>query len=108
MEHYECDGCGACCRTFPIFASEADVGRESRIAAEGKPLAEHLASPEWLVQLYPLPFLETCCFLNDAARCEIYDTRPEVCRQFAAGSPQCQEARERQRISPLRPAEGCR
>src|SRR5262249_33577149 len=40
MADYECDGCGACCRTFPIFASSADAAREPRIAAEGRKLPQ--------------------------------------------------------------------
>jgi uncharacterized protein len=99
---HECDGCGACCRTFPIFAAESDVEREPRIHAEGRRLAPWLATPRWTYQLYPLPFHETCCFLNAENRCTIYATRPDMCRAFAAGSPQCQEARERVGLGRLR------
>ena len=52
--------------------------------------------------LFPLPFHESCCFLDQAQRCTIYSTRPQVCRDFEAGSSQCQEARSRQGIEPLR------
>jgi Fe-S-cluster containining protein len=90
---YECDGCGACCRTFPIFVAESDAEREPRIEAEGRRLPPWLATPRWKYQLYPLPFHETCCFLNGENRCTIYATRPDMCRAFAAGSSQCQVAR---------------
>lgn len=93
VEHYECDGCAACCRTFPIFVSHEDAARELRIAAEGRLLPLHLAAPQWDYQLFPLPFHQACCFLNEENRCTIYASRPDVCRRFAAGSPQCQEAR---------------
>lgn len=96
---YECDGCGACCRTFPIFASQSDAAREPRIAAESQHLPDHLSTPEWTYRLYPLPFLQACCFLDGENRCEIYPTRPDTCRSFAAGSDQCQEARNRLSIS---------
>ena len=102
MTTFTCDGCGACCRTFPIFASAEDASREPRVAAEGKELAPHLRTSAYAFQLYPLPFHETCCFLDVDQRCVIYETRPDVCRQFAAGGDQCQEARRRSGLSELR------
>ena len=96
MEQYECDNCGACCKTFPIFASAVDARREPRICREGQQLPEAQKTQDWAYRLFPLPFVETCCFLNTNSRCTIYATRPAVCRQFAAGSAQCQEARTRQ------------
>lgn len=104
MNGYECDLCGACCKTFPIFASEEDARREPRIERESKRLADHLAAPTWRFQLYPLPFLEQCCFLDAEKKCDIYASRPDTCRTFAAGDAQCQEARRRQGLSPLPPS----
>ncbi len=101
MVSYECDGCGACCRTFPIFASADDALREPRIAAEGRKLPASLAGGEWHYRLYPLPFLEACCFLDGEQRCTIYESRPAVCQRFAAGEEQCQTARQRQGLPPL-------
>lgn len=101
MMNFECDLCGGCCRTFPIFASESDAQREPRIAKEGKNLAEHLRTADWRIQLYPLPFHERCVFLDVDNRCEIYATHPNVCRRFEAGSEQCQEARRRLGLAPL-------
>ncbi|HEV3144649.1 MAG TPA: YkgJ family cysteine cluster protein [Gemmataceae bacterium] len=102
MDHYDCDNCGACCKTFAIFASAADAERELRIRSEGQRLPSEHATPDWEYRLYPLPFLQTCCFLDAENRCTIYKTRPEVCRQFAAGSAQCQEARLRQGLPLLK------
>lgn len=104
MPDHVCDGCGACCRTFPVFASVADAIREPRISGETRALAEHLATSERTFQLFPLPFHESCCFLDGAARCTIYPTRPDVCRMFPAGGDQCQEARARIGLPPLAPA----
>lgn len=101
LADYECDGCGACCQTFPIFAAEADTVREPRIAQESRKLPDSLGSPSWRYQLYPLPFHQSCCFLDHDQRCTIYPTRPDVCRKFEAGSQQCHEARERLGIAPL-------
>ena len=102
-EPYECDGCGACCRTYPIFASHEDAAREPRIVLETQKLAAHLETPQWSYRLYPLPFHETCCFLDHDCRCTIYSTRPQVCREFAAGSEPCQTARAAKGLPPLRP-----
>ena len=103
---YECDLCGACCRTWRILVSEEDARREPRIRAESKELHEHQATVLWRFQLFPLPFHESCCFLDvvHENRCDIYATRPRVCRDFAAGSQRCQEARKEQGLGPLPPA----
>lgn len=92
---YDCENCGACCRCFPIFASRSDAEREPLIKTEARELEPHLATGDKAYQLFPLPFHERCAFLKDDQLCRIYATRPEVCRKFEPGSPQCIEARER-------------
>ena len=104
--HYECDGCGACCKTWRVLVSAADAEREPRIASESRKLAEHEADDLWQYQLFPLPFHEGCCFLGDDNRCGIYETRPRVCRGFEAGSERCQEARREQGLGVLLPGMG--
>lgn len=104
MPRYECDECGACCRTFLICASQADADREPRIVTEGRLLPASQQTPGYKYKLHPLPFLDGCNFLADN-RCTIYATRPTVCRQFAAGDVQCQMARDRHALPPLAPAE---
>lgn len=94
-EIYDCEHCGACCRCFPIFASEADAAREPTIRNEGRRLEQHLATGDKAYQLHPLPFLKSCAFLKEDQLCRIYATRPDVCRRFEAGSDQCKEARAR-------------
>lgn len=107
MEHaageYACDLCGACCATFPIFASKADATRAPEIMSEGKKLEGPAASAERAYQLHPLPFLESCGFLDAERKCRIYETRPDVCRRFEPGGDQCQEARRRKGLGPLLP-----
>ena len=92
---YDCENCGACCRCFPIFASEADAAREPAIRKEARKVEAHLATEDKAYQLHPLPFLESCAYLKEDQLCRIYATRPAVCRRFEAGSAQCIEARER-------------
>jgi Fe-S-cluster containining protein len=106
MSRYECDGCGACCRTWRVLVSEEDALREPRIVQEGRSLPEHVRSTGWAYVLFPLPFHEGCCFLSADQRCDIYDTRPRVCRDFAAGSERCQEARKHSGLGELQPASG--
>lgn len=96
---YECDNCGACCRTWPVLASAGDADREPRI----RELADALpgAAEDACFRLDPLPAQQACRFLAADARCRIYATRPQVCRDFAPGSAQCQEARGREGLPAL-------
>src|SRR5262249_25083841 len=103
MQRYECDGCGACCRTLPIFGSATDADREPRIPREARRLPESLATPRWRYQLYPQPFLEACSVLDGDNRCAIYATRPAACAAFPAGGEQCQLVRQRRGLPPLLP-----
>lgn len=100
---FTCDLCGACCKTFAIFVAFNDATREPRIALEGRRLPAWQGTATWEFQLFPLPFHESCCFLDNNKQCVIYPTRPDVCRSFAAGGEQCQEARQRQSLPPLQP-----
>ena len=94
-EIYDCENCGACCRCFPIFASEADAERDPAIRRETRKLEPYLATEHKAYLMHPLPFLDECAFLKKDQLCRIYATRPVVCRRFEAGSNQCKEARER-------------
>ena len=96
-----CDCCGACCSSFPIFASEGDAFCEPRIKEEACLVAEWETKEDKKFQLHPLPFHTACCFLGKDRLCKIYATRPEVCRKFEAGSDQCNEARLRVGLTPL-------
>ena len=93
---YDCTQCGACCRSFPIFASETDAVREPAIRNEARKLPEHLQTEDKAYQLFPLPFQTRCPYLKEDELCRIYESRPSVCRRFEAGSEQCIEARRRQ------------
>jgi Fe-S-cluster containining protein len=105
-DRYECDGCGAYCAYYRIFASRRDAAREPRIVAESLELGGWLETPNWAYRLNPLPFHEACCFLDAEKRCTIYETRPEVCREFAAAGQPCQDARAAKGLPPLAPIGG--
>jgi len=97
-EVYDCMNCGACCRSFPVFASKSDGDREPRIKTEGQRIPEYLSDEARTFRLFPLPFHDECCFLKSDQLCSVYASRPNVCRCFEAGSAQCIEARRRQGI----------
>jgi Fe-S-cluster containining protein len=97
----ECDRCGACCSTFVVQVSEQDAEREPRIKSESISVEPWLQSQDWRYRLHPLPFHQGCCFLGSNQLCSIYQSRPQVCRRFAAGSQQCQEARALKGLQPL-------
>jgi len=94
MPEAECRQCGACCRTFHVYASLTDARREPRIRWESLPVEPWMQTSERSYRLFPLPFHEGCCFLTADNRCAIYATRPAVCRDFAPDGPQCVEARK--------------
>lgn len=93
MAEYVCDGCAACCQDWPVLVSHEDAAREPLIAQRGRRLPVHLATLDWQYQLNPEAHGPACCFLDEHRRCEIYATRPTVCRGFAAGSERCRQAR---------------
>lgn len=81
--------CGNCCERLIIEVDVEDGEREPRIAAECLPLRD--GSPE--IVGYRLNDQENgyaCRFFDRTKRlCQIYDTRPLLCRIF-----NCDEARE--------------
>ncbi len=78
--------CGRCCETLIIEATAFDARREPRIKERGQILTEGgLVAPEdadWLLNGAGGP----CVFFrrdgDDRGVCEIYETRPLVCRHF--------------------------
>lgn len=104
MDRYECDQCGACCRgSLLVEVYDLDVQREPRLASADVSRA-NLASVEAVMADLNVDADRCliiaggkdrpCCFLGDDNRCTIYPTRPNVCVAMAAGSDQCQLARE--------------
>ena len=90
-----CNGCGACCRKYPLFASKADAEREPLIRKEVPELPERAQDESRAYELHRLPSQEACIFLDQNNRCMIYATRPTMCRSFIPSPKPCQEARER-------------
>ena len=108
---YECDQCGACCKTLLVEVYDIDVMRESKLLTadignwtrgklEATVMAELKQDGKCLLIAGPA---SPCRFLDDENRCNIYPTRPNVCVAMAAGDEQCQEARKTAGIDPLEP-----
>jgi Fe-S-cluster containining protein len=100
-EHYECDGCGECCRHKLVDVFEEDILREPRVDEQMSPLREPGLDGE-------IGYLNCgsggkCFFLDGENRCGIYPTRPVVCVLFPAGSDACQEVRQAAGLPPLEP-----
>ena len=81
-----CDGCGACCMNEsapPYMPNELDV------------LPPALRSEVEKAQREP-PVEKGCIWLDrKTLRCQHYEERPEVCRQFALAGEECLETRQR-------------
>jgi Fe-S-cluster containining protein len=90
-----CNGCGACCRKYPLFASKADAEREPRIRKEALELPERVQDESRTYELHRLPSREECIFFDRNNRCMIYATRPAMCRRCIPSRKACQEARAR-------------
>ncbi len=96
-----CDRCGACCMHmgYPPF-----IGMFNYDLGEGDP--EWLALPKELASEARQGAIDNrgdlelpCIWLDPLTRkCRHYDQRPEICRSFEMGSPECMDARERRGI----------
>lgn len=115
---YQCDECGACCRTLLIEIEELDIIREPRLAAVARPFK--IPPGQELVDEDGEPYEEvvpgfgggallscgpdhSCLMLGSDNRCTIYPTRPNVCVGMQPGSEQCQLARELAGLAELLP-----
>ena len=77
-----CDGCGgACCRVVKI-AVQAMTPDQLRWAN----MRGGIAGGYWHIN-------SVCENLTDDGKCGIYNTRPDVCRQFEVGGSHCLDAR---------------
>ena len=101
-EHFECDQCGACCRTKLVDVYDVDLLRELQLGQH----TESLREPGLDGEVGYLNCLtdRSCPFLNSENHCGIYPTLPSICVLFEAGSDECQESRRVFEIPPLEPA----
>lgn len=86
----DCSGCGACCFTQCSPPFEADELNElprgvRRAFEQGMIRRDETGYPD-----------EVPCFWLDTTtrRCQHYDHRPAICREFEIDSPECHEWRD--------------
>jgi Fe-S-cluster containining protein len=95
----DCQRCGACCVGLDVLLTDAEADRfeaDPRLVAlttlhvrGGAPALRFMRRD---------PRTDRCVALEGplgACRCGIYAERPALCRDFAAGSPDCLAARKR-------------
>jgi Fe-S-cluster containining protein len=99
----DCLTCGACCAS-PFEGAgyiRLSVAEEERLGRKGLPVLEVLPDPEDRIVLLGTKRnnqgVHVCIALagkvGTQVACSIYADRPELCRQFEAGSPECHQAR---------------
>ncbi len=99
----DCLTCGACC-VSPFLGEgyiQVNAAEEDRLGRMGLPVLELIDDPEDRVVLLGTKInaarIRVCIALSGTVgtevACSIYADRPELCRQFEAGSPECHEAR---------------
>ena len=103
---YECDGCGACCGAY----TDLRVAPRTPAASPGSPARLRSSPPGSRprggpIASIPCPSTSRAASSTHDTRCTIYETRPEVCREFAAGDQPCQHARAMRDLPPLDPIE---
>ncbi len=99
-----CLSCGACCRE--AFHA-VELSRRDRFARRHPELVE-VVDGRLGVKRVPLDSSpdgqrrNRCVCLGEDYRCAHYADRPVTCRHFEVGSANCDEARRRVGLSPLR------
>jgi len=88
----DCMLCGACCFDNKVVLDEQDIARWQ--IAKRADLLKRTSRREGL-RLLPLARTENrpCIYLEDL-KCTIYEHRPNMCRDFPAGTEQCFTSRE--------------
>jgi Fe-S-cluster containining protein len=85
-----------------IEVGPSDVLREPKIGERGLKLDAYgkfaILSCKWLLNSEGSC---TCTFLGKDNCCEIYQSRPEVCVNYQAGSDDCQSLRRKAGLAPL-------
>lgn len=101
---YQCDNCGECCRSMLARATIVDAMREPRIESECRRAKVNGVVEDWYV-LNGDPVADALppCRFHTGTGCGIYNTRPNTCVAFQAGSPDCQALRKDAGLAPLQP-----
>jgi Fe-S-cluster containining protein len=99
----DCLTCGACCAS--PFVGEGyirlSLEEEERLGRLGLPVLEVVPDPQDRIVMLGTKRnaqgIHVCVALTGKVgkkvACSIYEGRPELCRRFEAGSPECRQAR---------------
>lgn len=96
---YDCTACGACCTTEAYPGNGPFVTLYGDCAERFGPseLEPDTAGCDFLLTRTNGPDETRCIFLSgtlgEACACTAYERRPQVCRDFASGSPECEAVR---------------
>ena len=90
----QCKQCGSCCRGYPddhVWLNKRDVKRLAKYFG----IDFEAALRKFSVEGHLAELRCGDCVHLDGNSCSIYEARPEHCRHFPPGSPECKEARSR-------------
>jgi Fe-S-cluster containining protein len=98
MSEFDCQACGACCKFGGDVTVEEGEAQVPRHLTRSVRRLMGYASWEADCGTRRMARKNDCCIafrgqVGGACRCSIYDRRPEVCRTFTPGSPDCLAAR---------------
>jgi Fe-S-cluster containining protein len=99
---HPCLTCGACCASFRVdFAVEELQDRGGRVPDGLTVEVTAMTSRMRGTDHSPPRCAALTGQLGHRVACGIYEWRPSPCREFEAGSPACNTARNRQGLAPL-------
>lgn len=90
-----CQACGACCAHFRVsfYWGETDIHATGRIPESlTVPVSPHLVAMRG-TEARPVRCIALTGEIGCSVGCSIYEHRSTTCRDFAAGSDQCNQAR---------------
>lgn len=89
MKERICQRCGACCSSYAILLTQADVDAEPKLKPVAVPIAQitkELVTPAYADELYYIAGTEKrparCPMLSEDNLCLIYNCRPWACRRY--------------------------
>ena len=105
-EKYECDMCGACCRSLILEGVyDLDIRREPQLRDHAYAVSSDEDSNGW-GQMHSLCKVDgACSLLGPDNECQVYPTRPFMCLYLQPGDEQCQLARDIEGLPPPEPVQ---
>lgn len=89
MNQITCANCGACCiaEGAPPFSGQGELNTlpADVCASYDEGIAQHIRNGCWE---------EPCFWLTPESRCEFYDYRPRICREYEVGGIACLGSRD--------------